>query len=127
MRHTSGIDLLRLYSRGENSGWNAMLKDCYKKRDINSLVKIHRELSIGMTELENKKLNNEKINIWFVRLLRSLEITGLRIGKQIWPNRLDTISPEEKAKLTIQEIKLLTAHKAERTQKIMGHFRKEAF
>jgi len=127
MRHSSGIDILKLYSKGDNSGWNAVLQDCYNKQDINSLAKIYRDLGIGMTDLEKKKLNNEKINIWFVRLLRSLEITGLRIGKVRWPNKLDTISPTDKAKLSPEELKALKEHKEKRTQNIMAFFRKEAF
>lgn len=127
MRHSSGIDILKLYSKGDNNGWNAVLQDCYNKQDINSLAKIYRDLGIGMTDLEKKKLNNEKINIWFVRLLRSLEITGLRIAKVKWPNKLDTILPTDKAKLSPEELKALKEHKEKRTQSVMAFFRKEAF
>lgn len=127
MRHQAGIDILRLVAKGTDSGWNEMLNDCYSKNDINSLVDVHRRLSIGMTDLEKTKMNTAKINDLFLRWLRSLEITALRIAKKINPNPLDTTTALQMKKFTELEIKEMKAHKEKRKQQILAHFRKEAF
>lgn len=127
MRHTQGIDVLRLISKGSASGWNEMLNQCYEKNDINGLVNLHQRLSVGMTDLEKTKMNTDKINEIFLRMLRSLELTALKIGKKINPNPLDRITPDKKALIPIEEMKKMKAHKNRRTQEILGHFRKEAF
>lgn len=127
MRHTQGIDVLKLISKGGASGWNEMLNQCYVKNDINGLVRLHQGLSIGMTDLEKTKMNTAKINEIFLRMLRSLELTALKIGKKLNPNPLDTITPEKKALIPLEEMKKMKAHKNKRTQEIMGHFRKQAF
>lgn len=127
MRHNQGIDILRLLSKGGNTGWNEMLKDCYNKNDINALVDIHYRLSVGMTDLEKTKMNTPKINDIFVRWIRSLEITALRIGKKINPNPLDTAGPDKIKTFSAEEIKSMKAHKEKRKQAILGYFRKQAF
>ena len=127
MRHTQGIDVLRLISKGSTSGWNEMLNQCYVNNDINGLVNLHQRLSVGMTDLEKTKMNTDKINEIFLRMLRSLELTALKIGKKFNPNPLDKITPQKKALIPVEEMKKMKAHKNKRTQEILGHFRKEAF
>jgi hypothetical protein len=77
----NGIDILKLYSSGNSTAWNAMLTDCVSKLDINRLIKIKYELSVGMSDLAKKKMNNENINVQFLRWMRSIEITAKRIIK----------------------------------------------
>lgn len=77
----NGIDILKLYSNGNSTAWNSMLTDCVSKLDINRLIKIKYELSVGMSDLAKKKMNNENINVQFLRWMRSIEITAKRIIK----------------------------------------------
>jgi hypothetical protein len=73
------IDLLKLYAKGSANGWNEFLTDCLNKQDINRLAKIRRELQAGMADLAKMKLNNEEINVWFLRLCKSTENTAKQI------------------------------------------------
>lgn len=79
------IDLMKLYSKGSNNGWNEMLTDCTLKGDINKLAKIKYQIAVGMTDLAKGKLNTPEIDVWFVRLIRSLELTAKRIIKAKHP------------------------------------------
>ncbi len=79
MSRRDGIDLLKLYTKSDNVSWNAMLTRCVDNKDINTLAKIRRELQIGMANIAAKKLNNEDINVWYLRLLKSIEKTARQI------------------------------------------------
>lgn len=80
-RKYDAIDLMKLYSQGSNNGWNEFLTECYGKSDINKLAKVKYQIAVGMTDLANGKLNTPDIDVWFVRLNRSLELTAKRIIK----------------------------------------------
>jgi hypothetical protein len=92
MRKSDGIDLMKLYSVGNDKAWNAMLTDCFNKYDINRLAKIKYQISVGMADLAKLKLNDDKMNEWFLRLMRSLEITAKRIIKKKHPMPGDNMS-----------------------------------
>lgn len=127
MRHTQGIDILRLISKGNSSGWNEMLKDCYNKSDINALVILHQRLAIGMTDLEKTKMNTDKVNDIFVRMIRSLEITALRIAKKVKPLPIDKMTHIQIAKMDPLLLKAQKKAKEERKQNVLMHFRRKAF
>lgn len=90
MSRFDGIDIMKLYTKGNAKMWNDMLDDCAAKLDINKLAQIKRELQIGMTNLDKLKLNTEEINIQFIRWQRSIEITAKRIIKKKHPMPGDT-------------------------------------
>lgn len=81
MRKYEAIDLMKLWSMGDHRYWNKMLNECYGNQDINRLAKVRYQIQAGMDDLAKTKLNSEEINIWYIRLLRSLETTAKRIIK----------------------------------------------
>jgi len=83
------IDLLDLYAKADTTGWNAFLSRCLRNGDLLALEKTLYGLQLGMNDLAKKKLNTEKINLWFIRLQRSLEITIKKIIKSKQPSPLD--------------------------------------
>lgn len=76
---------MKLYSLGSNNGWNEFLTDCAAKNDINKLAKVRYQIAVGMTDLAKLKANTPEIDVWFVRLMKSLEITAKRIIKKKHP------------------------------------------
>ena len=81
MRKVESVDLMKLYSQGSSNGWNDFLNTCYKNQNINSLGKMRYAIQAGMDDLVKKKLNTDDINVWFCRLIKSIEITAKRIIK----------------------------------------------
>ncbi len=81
MKKYEAIDLMVLYSKGSNNGWNNFLNLCYETRNINALAKMRYSVQVGMDNLAKNKLNNDEINVWFCRLISSLEITAKKIIK----------------------------------------------
>jgi len=79
MSRRDGIDLMKLYTKADNTAWNKMLTRCVQNRDINALIKVRYELQVGMANLASQKLNREDIDVWFVRLLKSIEKTAKQI------------------------------------------------
>ena len=79
MRKHDSIDLMKLYSQGDNKSWNRMLTRCYESKDINALGMMRYQLQAGMDDLAKKKLNDDKMNLWYIRLLRSIEQTAKKI------------------------------------------------
>ncbi len=85
MRKHEAIDLMKLYSIGDNKIWNKMLTECFNQMNINRLAIIRYQIQAGMDDLAKNKLNNEQIIIWYCRLMKSLEITAKRIIKRKHP------------------------------------------
>jgi len=85
MRKVESVDLMKLYSQGSSNGWNDFLNACYKSQNINALGKMRYAVQAGMDDLAKKKLNTDDINIWFCRLIKSIEITAKRIIKTKFP------------------------------------------
>lgn len=82
LTNSEKIDILKLYSEWDTQKWNAFLTDCFNKNDMNTLEKVYRGLQSGMNDLAKKKLNNDKVNVLFVRLTMSVEKTLKRIVKK---------------------------------------------
>lgn len=83
------IDLLRLYTSSDHRQWNDFLTNCKRRGDIPKLMQILRGCQEGMSHLAKDKLNDEKLNIWFARLVRSIEKTMTAIVRAKNPNPLD--------------------------------------
>lgn len=83
------VDLLKLYAKGSNNGWNEFLNECFDNQDSNRLARMRRALQVGMDDLVKKKLNNDAIDIWFLRLQKSIENTIVKISRFRNPNPFD--------------------------------------
>ncbi len=83
------IDLLRLYASSDNTQWNEFLTNCKRRGDISKLMQILRACQEGMAHLAKQKLNDEKLNVWFARLVRSIEKTMTSIVREKAPNPFD--------------------------------------
>ena len=83
------VDILTLLSKGNYVKWNEFLTDCLMKNDINRLAQVRKDLQINMAQLAKKNLNSERINVFFCRLITSIEKTARRIIKKIEPNPKD--------------------------------------
>lgn len=83
------IDLLNLYANTSHNEWNKFLAVCRQRHDINNLQKVLYGVQLGMDDLVKKKLNTEKMNLWFIRIERSIEKTIRDIIREKDPNPLD--------------------------------------
>lgn len=79
MRKYEAIDLMKLYSMGSANGWNQHLTQCFVNRDINALAKLKYQISAGMDDLAKQKVNTPEIDVWFTRLVKSIENTARKI------------------------------------------------
>lgn len=78
-RKFEAIDLMDIYVRGNNKAWNRMLLKHVRDKNINGLGKVLYQIQAGMDDLAKKKLNDEKINLWYFRLVKSIEQTAREI------------------------------------------------
>ena len=88
-RKWPAIDILAIYSKGDANGWNRFLHQAYMKRDVEGLKKTLYGVQAGMADLSAKKLSDEKIHNWFIRLQRSIENTAKDVFRAIYPHPLD--------------------------------------
>ena len=109
-KHTEQyIDVLDLYCNGDHKKWNAFLTKCYEAQDVATLVDVFRRLQMGMDKLVKEKLNTEKMNEFFIRLQRSIEITMKRIYREKNPNPLYNSKNKQYYDKYIKEKKSLDA------------------
>jgi len=83
------IDILKLYTKGSHVGWNEFLEKCRLTNDVNKLVRVMKSLQIGMDDLAKKQLNVAKVDVFFIRLVRSIEKTLQLIYRQLHPHVCD--------------------------------------
>lgn len=114
------IDILKLYANGDTTKWNDFLTNCVINGDLPSLEKVLYGIQLGMNDLAKKKLNTEKINIFFLRIQRSIENTMKEIMKTKESHPLDDPFNKEKFGHTI-------ASKKKRDQDIEKYLRKVRF
>lgn len=79
MRKYEAIDLMALYSTRSYVAWNTMLTKNLREMNINGLAKVRYQIQAGMDDLAKKKLTNEDIIVWYLRLMRSIEKTAKQI------------------------------------------------
>lgn len=99
------IDLLKLYALGNENKWNKFLAICLVNKDINKLAQIRNQLQRGMNELVKKKLNDEKMNLFFIRLQKSLDDTAKNIIKSRNPMPGDNPLGNKELHKTTHDIK----------------------
>ena len=80
-RKYEAIDLMKLYTHGSHKGWNEFLDQCLRFQNINALAKLRYQICAGMDDLAKAKLNDDKMDIWFTRLTRSIEQTAKKLIK----------------------------------------------
>lgn len=114
------IDILKLYANNKATEWNLFLSTCLSNGDLHSLEKVLYGIELGMNELAKKKLNTEKINIFFIRLQKSLERTIRDVIRLREPHPLDEPFNKDKFLHTIDS-------KRKRDQEIEKHLRKVRF
>lgn len=95
---------MKLYSKGGHSIWNKMLNECLERRDINRLGKIRYQVQAGMDDLSKNHLNHPEMNVWFARLIKSIENTAKKIIKIKHPEPADNplIANDEQWKKRIE-------------------------
>lgn len=89
VRKHQAIDLLDFYIKHNYNDWNNWLATCLIKRDTYSLLSLKYSLQAGMTDLEKKKMNTDKINVTFSRWIGSIDSHFKQIYKKIHPVRND--------------------------------------
>jgi hypothetical protein len=90
------IDLLELYAKCNTNEWNNFLNKCLSTHDLHKLQITLYGIQLGMNDLVDQKLNTEKVNIFFIRLQRSIENTMKQIIKLKKPHPLDNAFNKEK-------------------------------
>lgn len=85
MRKYEAIDLIKLHEKGSSNGWNQLLDKCVNNNDINGLAVLMYRVQAGMDDLVKSKLNIETYNIFFARLIKSLEETARLIIRKKHP------------------------------------------
>jgi hypothetical protein len=96
------FDLLKLYSSGSFRGWNEYLNTCFLNNNINSLASMRYALQAGVDKLARQKLNDDKMSVFYLRLMKSVEDTAKKIIRKTHPlptdnpliakNNLDTLA-----------------------------------
>lgn len=120
-RKYESIDLMKLYSLGSNNGWNEYLTSCLNSQNINALAKTRYQIQAGMTDIANKKLNTPEIDVWFIRLNKSIEDTARAIIRKKHPLPGDNPLIDLKTRLSSHDVK-----KA-RDQELRSFFKSSAF
>ena len=92
-RKYDSVDLMKLYAQGSANGWNEYLTAMLNAGDINALARMRYALQAGMDDLTKIKMNDEKMSLFYVRLLKSVEETAKKIirRKHPMPHDLPTI------------------------------------
>jgi hypothetical protein len=97
-----------------------MLDTLVANNDINKIAEIRYSLQAGMDDLVKKKLDDEKIVMWFIRLNRSLENTARIILKKLRPNPHDIAKSGNHSAESFEQ-------KRARDQELREFLRKTAF
>lgn len=120
-RKFEAIDLMKLKALGSANGWNEFLDDCVLKLDIERLAKVRYQIAAGMDDLAKKKMNTEEMNLFFIRLNRSLENTARQIVRK--RNPLPHDDPLEAANWSSEYLEA----KRKRDRELAAFLRKSAY
>ena len=95
------IDIMQLYAKSDSKEWNNFLASCLARNDMKSLEYVLYGIQLGMSDAAKKKLNTEKIDVFFLRLQRSIENTMKQIIRAKEPHPLDNAFNHEEFAKTI--------------------------
>lgn len=105
-RKVEAIDLMKLFSQGSNNGWNEFLTKCADDMNIEKLCRVKYSLQAGMDDLAKKNLNTAEMNVWFIRLCKSIDQTARLIIRKRHPLPQDNpLVAKDKEFLKYAEIK----------------------
>ena len=88
-RQWGAIDLIKLYTISNEENWIDALKKCFETRDVTRLQKLLYGIQCGMDDLVKKKMDTDKMRLFFVWLQRTLEKTAKAVFTTIYPSPLD--------------------------------------
>lgn len=121
------VSILEIFSKGNPIQWNTWLTRCLASQDISALKKTYNGLQINMASLAKKNLSNEQIDILFIRLQRSIEITLKRILKHKHPSPLDNPLNKNDPKFAAEDMKKHLLAKRKRDHEFELFLRKESY
>lgn len=107
-RKYEALDLLKIYFSQPGAefrhtkDWNSFLTLCYKNKNINALMIMRYRLQAGMDDVAKQKLNTEEISVFYLRLMRSVEITARKILREKHKNPND--NPDNKINFTLDTL-----------------------
>jgi hypothetical protein len=84
-RKYNSIDIMKLWTLGSANGWNKKLEQLAMSNSINECARIRYQLQAGMDDLVKQKLNTEEMNIFYLRLMKSIENTARTIVRRLHP------------------------------------------
>jgi len=79
------IDIMHLKTFGKTTEWNQFLTKCLNLNDLKTLADTLYGLQKGMDDAVKKKINDEKMSVFFIRLQRSIEMTMKKIIRKKFP------------------------------------------
>lgn len=84
-RKYPSIDIMKLWTLGSANGWNEFLTASEHSSNINALARARYSLQAGMDDLVKIKMNDEKMNVFYIRLMKSVENTAKQIIRKLHP------------------------------------------
>lgn len=126
-RKYESVDIMKMYAQGSANGWNEYLTAMLNAGDINALARMRYALQAGMDDLVKIKMNNEKMSLFYVRLLKSVEDTAKKIirRKHPMPHDLPTIHGIKSKKMENQTTALEAKRNRDRALELF--FNKSSF
>ena len=99
-RKHEAVDLIKLYAECDSGKWNAFLTKHAQSGNINELGRMLYGIQAGIVDLENKKMNTEKLTIWYCRLVGSLKRTIMDVMKSKQGKTLQSKKTMKKSDIT---------------------------
>jgi hypothetical protein len=89
-RKYEAIDIIQLYAISKDNtfpfSWNAFLTRCLETNSINELVKVRYGIQAGMDDAVKRGFQgNEKLTVFYCRVLKSIEDTAKKIIRKTNP------------------------------------------
>ena len=88
-RQYDAIDLMKLKALGSLNGWNQELQKMYQDHNVNRLKQLMYQVQAGADDQAKLKQMDEKMTLFYIRLLKSIEKTMKAILREKYPNPKD--------------------------------------
>lgn len=76
---------MKLKALGSANGWNQVLTTHLEQGNIDGLARLRYQIAAGMDDLAKRKMNTDEMNVWFIRLNKSIEDTAKKIIRKKHP------------------------------------------